>query len=492
MQKSSGILMPIFSLPNAYGIGTLGKAAYDFADFLSAAGQSYWQILPLGPTGYGDSPYQSFSTYAGNPYFIDFELLVQAGLISEADLATITWNKNATSIDYGGLYQEHKFLLQQAFQISKNVKNPKMEKFCSKEATWLDNYAFFMALKQHFAMQELVLWPKEIRLRQAEAMEYYQGLLKEEIAYEKFVQFLFAEQWSALKDYVHSLGIKIIGDLPIYVALDSADVWQEPTAFLLNEELLPTEVAGVPPDCFSATGQLWGNPLYAWAELAKNGYAWWISRLAKQQELFDIVRIDHFRGLASYWAVPNGAKTAENGAWKQGPGIALIKEIKAQLPGLQIIAEDLGLITEDVKEFLAESGYSGMKVLQFGLLPEEDSEHLPHNYGEKLVAYTGTHDNPPIMGWLESATVAERNFASSYFSCSQEEGQQWGIIKGMLASEAELIIIPIQDFLGLGLEARINLPATLGNWQWRLQEGVLTKILAKRIKKITQLYKRLG
>ncbi len=490
--RASGILMHISSLPSPYGIGTFGKAAYEFVDFLATAGQRYWQILPIGPTSYGDSPYQSFSTFAGNPYFIDLDLLEEDGLLFKQEYAAIDWGSDEAHTDYEKLYQSRFKVLRLAFEHGFARDAAKVAKFRQENAAWLEDYALFMALKQQFNGVSWEQWEEEIRLRKPEALGYWHGHLKEEIDFWVYLQYLFYAQWDALKAYANKHKVEIIGDLPIYVALDSADVWANPKLFWLDRNLRPKFVAGVPPDYFAPEGQLWGNPLYLWRNHRAEGYRWWIQRIRAATTIYDVVRIDHFRGFASFYAIPYGDKNAVNGKWVKGPGIALFKEIRRTLGERQIIAEDLGVMTEDVVRLLKESGFPGMKVLQFAFEPNWDNGYLPHNHIKNCVVYTGTHDNDTLMSWWETAlSPHERQHAIDYLQLSEKEGINWGVIRGAWASVADLAIAPVQDFLALGGQARMNHPSTLGgNWQFRIRKGDLTEALAERIERLSGLYQR--
>ena len=492
MDRSSGILLPISSLPTRYGIGTMGREAYAFADFLHAAGQKYWQLLPLGPTSYGDSPYQSFSTFAGNPYFIDLEMLAEDGLLDLAELERTDWGGNPRYVDYGKIYESRFTVLRQAFQQGYPRDREAVEAF-RKENPWLDNYALYMAVKGSFGMKSWLEWPDEdIRLRRPEAMERYSRELAEDVAFYSYLQYLFYRQWDALRDYIHSLGIQIIGDMPIYVAMDSADVWAEPEFFQLGEGLVPTEVSGVPPDYFTADGQLWGNPLYDYARMKEDGYDWWIRRVAGAGRLFDIIRIDHFRGLESYWAVPYGEATAKNGRWRKGPGMALVGVLTRRFPDIQFIAEDLGFLTPAVHSLLRRSKLPGMKVLEFAFDTREPSNYLPHTYGRNCVCYVGTHDNETVVQWREKADRGSVTMARKYLGLNEAEGFHWGMIRGGMSSVADTFVVQMQDCLGLGAEGRMNTPGTLGgNWQWRLLPGEASPALAKKLYLYAHLYGRI-
>lgn len=488
--RASGILMPVFSLPSPYGIGTFGKSAYAFADSLHRAGQKYWQILPLGPTGYGDSPYQSFSTFAGNPYLIDLDLLCEDGLLTGAECRAASWGENPEQVDYAALSRARLPLLKQAF----GRFDPEDAGFLAfrQETPWLSNYALYMAVKQQYGQRPWQEWDEDIRLRRPEAMARFQASCAEEIAFTCFVQYLFFRQWNRLKQYVNGLGIRIIGDLPIYVALDSADAWAHPELFQMDGDCRPVRVAGCPPDAFSATGQLWGNPLYDWPRHAETGYAWWIERIRSAFSLYDTVRIDHFRGFDEYYAIPWGDPTAEFGRWEPGPGYDFFRAVQQKLGRLDIIAEDLGFLTPSVHRLLRRSRYPGMKVLQFAFDSREESDYLPHNYDKNCVVYTGTHDNDTLAGWYREISRADRAFARRYLNLGRKSCYNWDFIRAAYASTAGLAIIPMQDFLELGSEARINIPSTLGgnNWKWRMQEGAFSDALAERIAALARLYSR--
>ena len=493
MNRGSGIIMHIASLPGKYGIGTFGKEAYDFGDFMKKAGQKYWQILPLGPTSFGDSPYQSFSAFAGNPNFIDLDILRKDGLLKLEDYDSINFGKNSEDIDYGLIFKEKLKILRKAYDNFNLKKIEDLKEFQEKEAYWLDDYSLYMALKNHFDLKSWQTWDEDIRLRKKEAMSRYEVELKEEISYWKFLQYEFYKQWNALKSYVNDLGIEIIGDMPIYVAEDSADVWGNPEAFLLHKKTLkPLEVAGCPPDIFAATGQLWGNPIYDWNYMEKTDYKWWVDRIRQSLNLYDVLRIDHFKGFESYWAIPYGDKTAENGEWVKGPGIKVFNAIKDELGDVNIIAEDLGTLTEETIKLRNDTGFPGMKILTFGFDTDSTNPFLPHNYEKNFIVYTGTHDNDTVRGWMETTAPKEQvEKAIEYLSLTKEEGYNWGVIRGVWSSIADISIAQMQDFLNLGNEARINMPSTLGqNWRWRVKEDAFTDELAEKIYKITKVYGR--
>ena len=492
MKRSCGILLPVFALPSPYGIGTLGQAAYDFVDFLRQAGQSWWQMLPLGPTGYGDSPYQSFSSYAGNPYFIDPDLLRRDGLLTAQEIASLAWGSDPARVDYAALYENRFVLLQKAAERGWARDRAEVQLFARQNAQWLPDYALYMAVKRHFDEKPWTQWPDEaIRLRKPEAMAQYRQMLASDIRMFTYSQFLFFRQWNALRAYAHEQGVGIIGDLPIYVSMDSADVWAEPAFFQLDSNGFPTETAGVPPDCFSRDGQLWGNPLYRWDAMKADGYGWWIRRVDGAAKLYDMLRIDHFRGFESYWAVPYGDTTAKNGHWVKGPGMDLVQVLLNWFPQMQFIAEDLGFLTPEVRELLADSGLPGMKVLEFAFDSREPSSYLPHLYTPHCVCYTGTHDNAPLPAWKEEADPDDLALAVQYLGLNEEEGFHWGVLRGGMSSVAELFVAQMQDYLGLGAESRINTPGKpVGNWQWRLHPGQLTAALSRRMAHMARLYGR--
>ena len=491
MERSSGILMPISSLPSPYGIGTFGKAAYDFADFLKAAGQKYWQLLPLGPTSYGDSPYQSFSTFAGNPYFIDLDLLVKDKLLTKKEVQAHEWGTNPRYVDYGKIYEGRYPLLAKAKERGWTRDAEAVRKFEQENQGWLPDYALFMALKRHFEMKSWLEWPEDIRAHKKEAVEKYRAELKDDVELFTYIQFLFFKQWTELKKYINDLGIRIIGDLPIYVAMDSADIWAEPEMFQLDSRGFPTEVSGVPPDYFTADGQLWGNPLYNYEAMERAGFGWWIRRVGGAERLFDVIRIDHFRGFESYWSVPYGEKTAKNGKWVKGPGMKLVGALTGWFHDLEFIAEDLGYATPEVAQLLKDSKLPGMKVLVFAFNPHEPSDYLPHFYRENCVCYTGTHDNTPIGEWFEDGDPKEVEQAKKYLGLNEDEGLCFGMIRGGMGSVAKLFVAQMQDYLCLGKYNRMNTPGkATGNWEWRMLPGEADKKLAAKIADMVKLYGR--
>jgi 4-alpha-glucanotransferase len=491
IKRSSGILMHITSLPSQYGIGTFGKEAYEFVDFLVKAGQKYWQILPLGSTGFGDSPYQSFSAFAGNPYFIDLDFLTKEGLLSKEDYNILDFGNNPEKVEYEKIFNNRMAVLRIAFSKSKGKYKYNIEKFKEEHSHWLEDYALYMAVKEKFGLVSWQQWDEDIKLREGKALKKYKEQLREEIDYWVFLQYLFFKQYNELKQYANSNGIKIIGDIPIYVAEDSADTWANSEIFLLDEAKRPTVVSGCPPDAFSETGQLWGNPIYNWEVLEKQGYKWWIERIRANSKLYDVTRIDHFRGFESYWEVPYGDENAVRGTWVKGPGLKLFDAIKEALGEINIIAEDLGFLTEKVIDFRIKSGYPGMKVLQFAFDSKEESDYLPHNYDKNCVVYTGTHDNDTVNGWLKNTNAQDVALAVEYLRLNEEEGENWGFICGALSSVGVLAVAQMQDYLGLGEEARMNIPSTLGgNWKWRVKKEALSNKLSEKINKITKLYGR--
>lgn len=491
IERGGGILLHITSLPSPYGLGAFGKEAYEFVDFLERAGQKYWQILPLGMTSFGDSPYQSFSAYAGNPYFIDLNILVEGGFLSEDELIGTEFGNDEGKVDYEKIFLNRMPILRSAYRNAiREIKEEVLE-FKENNIEWIDDYSLYMAVKTDHDLKSWQEWDEDIRLRKPEAIKYYRANFEDEINFWVYLQYEFYKQWYNLKKYANDKGIKIIGDIPIYVAEDSADVWANSKLFLLDNNCKPLKVAGCPPDAFSETGQLWGNPIYDWDAMEESGFDWWIKRIEANYRLYDIIRIDHFRGFESYWQVPYGEKTAINGEWIKGPGMNLFNAIKNELGNISVIAEDLGFLTKEVLSFREESGFPGMKVLQFAFDTREESDYLPHNYDKNCVVYTGTHDNDTVDGWFENANIDDVKHAIKYFNLKEEEGYNWGFIRGAWSSVANIAIAQMQDFLGLGSEARMNIPSTLGgNWLWRLKKDELDCELAKRIYQITKLYGR--
>ncbi len=488
MKRSAGILLPIFSLPSDYGIGSLGKEARAFADFLHDAGQSWWQILPVGPTGLGNSPYTSASTFAGNPLFIDLEALTADGLLTEDDLASARLPVT-DKVDYGAVYRVREPLLRKAAKRAWEQDGAAIRAFADS-TPWLKEYTLFQAARTHFG-RGWCDWPDEaLRRHERAAVERWRETLAEDVAYHTCVQYWFFTQWAELKKYVNSLGIQIIGDVPIYVSLDSSDVWAEREQFLLDGEGRPSKVAGVPPDYFSEDGQLWGNPLYDWAAMKRDGFGWWIRRVEGAAKLFDAIRIDHFRGLESYWAIPADSDTAKVGQWEKGPGMDLLRVLTGWFSGITYIAEDLGILTDAVHDLRNESGLPGMKVLEFAF-SGPDNAYLPHHYQPHCICYTGTHDNDTAVGWYTHATEEEKAFAKAYLGADDAESVRRALLRAGQGSVAELFVAQLQDYLGLGSEGRINVPGVAeDNWCWRMRPGMTTPALAEEIKELTHAFSR--
>lgn len=499
-KRSCGILMHISSLPSPHGIGTFGEEAYKFVDFLKKAGQTYWQILPIGPTGYGDSPYQSYSAFAGNPLFIDIDMLISEGLVSPSDPYLEMLDRKGSYSDYEELFVLKKLILQSAadkfYEAPGEKQLVQYNKFCTKNAFWLDDYALFMSLKYHFKMKMWTQWDDDIRLREKEAVERYTSMLERSIKYWKFVQFKFFRQYRALKKYANKNGIRIYGDIPIYVSMDSSDIWASPELFMLDEDRKPVKVAGCPPDAFSPTGQLWGNPLYNWEKMEETGFKWWIARVKYSAKLFDLTRIDHFRGFAGFYAVPAADETAENGEWLEGPGLKLFDAIKDSLGHVNLVAEDLGFLTEDVHKMLAATGYPGMNVIEFAFDEKRsDSSYLPHNFSRNSVVYIGTHDNDTAVGWYTSLNAKTAAFVRSYIGAKKDDSTRKivkKLIRTVYSSVSDLAIIQMQDLLFLDNSARMNIPSTIGgrNWLWRMEKGCCTEKLAKYLLGLSKLYFR--
>ena len=500
--RECGILLPIASLPSKYGIGTFSREAYDFIDELKEAGQNYWQILPLGPTGYGDSPYQSFSAFAGNPYFIDLEQLMRAGLLTQKECEEADQGQDERTINYEAIYNSRFVVLRKAYERWKKKvgeKKKDISKFLEKglcEET--REYCFYAAVKKSFGEKNWSEWDEDIKQRKELAVKKYQKELADDIQFYEFQQIMFKKQWSQLKQYAHMQGIRIIGDIPIYVAFDSADSWCHPELFQFDEKCRPISVAGCPPDGFSATGQLWGNPLYRWDYHEETGFAWWMRRMEFCFDLYDVVRVDHFRGFDEYYSIPAGEPTAMHGAWKKGPGISIFKKMKETFGNVDIIAEDLGFLTPSVLKLLEDTGFPGMKVLQFAFDSREESDYMPHNYTANCVVYTGTHDNQTTKSWWDEMTEADRNVALRYMNLPGKmedltaEEITWQMIVMAQRSVASLCVIPAQDYLSLTKEARMNTPSTLGcNWHWRMKEGDFSEELCEKIYRTTKLYGRL-
>ncbi len=492
--RRSGVLMAVSSLPGKYGIGCFSAEAYRFIDDLSDAGQSIWQILPLGPTSYGDSPYQSFSTFAGNPYFIDPDTLVARKWLTKKECASYDWGSDPQKTDYEKIYRSRFRLLKKAYRRSGIASDRGFQRFVKDNSFWLPDYALFMALKDAHKGKSWALWEDPLRFREKEALEAARKKYAVSIEFYEFLQYEFSLEWKELKKYANKKGIEIAGDIPIYVAFDSSDTWADPGLFEFDEKLKPIAVAGCPPDAFSADGQLWGNPLYDWKVHKKNGYSWWMKRLESSFDMYDIVRIDHFRGFEEYYRIPYPAENAVHGKWVRGPGYDIFAMMKKKLGEKKVIAEDLGLITPSVVRLLKRTGYPGMKVLQFAFDPGQDSVYLPHKYAGNSVVYTGTHDNDTTLSWYKSVDTKTRRFAAEYLNIpkgTKDRDAVWYFIRSALASVSDTAIIPMQDILALPNSARMNYPSTIGsNWQWRMKEGAFNNPVKKKLLRLTKLYGR--
>ncbi len=495
--RKAGVLMPIFSLPGKYGIGNFGKEAYRFADKLHEAGQSYWQILPLGPTSYGDSPYQSFSTFAGDPYFIDPEAFPEEVLPKKL-LRRAASSEDGGYIDYARLYKERLPLLYKVYQVENfcglEKNHTGFAPFCEEQSFWLDDYALFMALKEAHDGAPWYEWEEELRVRDERVLTSLREKLGDRIRFHKWIQFHFFKQWDKLKKYVNGLGIGFIGDLPIYVAYDSSDVWSKPELFQMDEGGRPVWISGVPPDAFSEDGQLWGNPVYDWDYHERTGYEWWIRRIEHSFRLCDRLRIDHFRGFDEFYCVPFRAETARDGVWVKGPGLRFFDAVKAKLGERDMIAEDLGFLTDSVRELVKATGYPSMKILEFGFDHREDSDYRPHNWTKGSVGYTGTHDNQTLAAWYAELSKADLSLMKEYMRLDGEPSSEWNeaVIGNVFMTAADTVIVPMADWLGLGAEARINTPSTVGeNWRWRMESSAFDKRLIRRMRRIAELYGRL-
>lgn len=494
LKRGAGILMPISSIPSPYGIGTFGKSAYEFADLIKRARQSYWQVLPLGPTSYGDSPYQPFSAFAGNPYFIDLDVLKEEGLITAEEINGCNWYDVEEEVKYDAINYYRYPLLRKAFGKSAHRQTAEYIEFCEENKDWLCDYALYMALKDLFAGIEWLKWDEDIRLRKPEAMVRYKEELSEPIAYWKFLQFKFYEQWDKLKAYVNEKEIKVIGDLPIYVALDSSDVWSHPELFQLDEKtLLPTEVAGVPPDAFTDEGQMWGNPIYDWKKMEETGFAWWRARMKASARLYDAVRIDHFIGVAQYYSIPYGSPDAKKGEWKKGPGRKLTDAIDEAAGHTKIIAEDLGIFSPDVKKLLGETGYPGMKIIEFAFSGDRFNEHLPHCYSPNSVVYGGTHDNETLAGYFKADKREwwELQYIADYLGAAHQNEVVDKVFRAAYSSVASVAVFQMQDVLGLDNRARMNTPGTVGgNWKWRMKQGQFGESEINYLSKLVDVFGR--
>jgi len=489
--RASGILLHITSLPSPYGVGTMGKEAYGFVDFLKKTGQSYWQVLPVLTTGYGDSPYQSFSTFAGNPYLIDLDMLCGDGLLIKEEYEGIDFGDNPGSVDFGKLFANRSSLLRKAYARGIDRDKEAFDAFCARNTYWLEDFGLYMALKEHFAQQSYHMWPVDIRNREETAIQTYRKLLAKDVQFYQYVQYLFFAQWGMLKSYANAKGVQIIGDIPIYVADDSADTWSHKELFWLDDDCMPVKVAGVPPDGFTADGQLWGNPLYLWDVHRDMDYDWWHRRILAALEMYDVVRIDHFRGFESFYAVDYGEDTARNGEWMKGPGLELFASIKSRIKGFRIIAEDLGYMNDGVRRLLAESGFPGMKIMLFGFDAKNETDDAPYKHMGNCVSYIGTHDNETFMGWIGRASVPDVRLARRYMNLKLREGYHWGAIRTLMGTGADLVIMQMQDILGLDNSTRMNTPSTLGgNWQWRLKPDWNSPAVLSKLRLMTRTYSR--
>lgn len=494
LTRGAGVLLPISALPSNYGIGTFGRESFEFVDFLERIGCRYWQVLPIGPTSYGDSPYQSFSAFAGNPYYIDLDLLLEEGLLKQEEIDAYTWMSTKDRIDYSLIYESRMKVLALAKDRSQHRNKMEYLDFCKKNEYWLCDYSLFMAVKTHFGSVEWSLWDDDIKNRRLEAIVRYRELLKDDIELWDFVQYKFSQQWNKLKAYTNSKGISIIGDIPLYVAMDSADVWSHPALFELDNRMNPINVAGVPPDAFSEDGQRWGNPLYRWDVMEQDAFTWWKERMRISGELYDVIRIDHFIGIVNYYSIPASCPTAAGGRWIKGPGKKLTDTIKDAVGNAKIIAEDLGVLTPKVVDLIEKTGFPGMKVLQFGLDGPIDNPYLCHNYRDSnIVAYIGTHDNETLIGYLSDKKKRDIGFLMKYFNTKTKSTKVLAdnIIRALYASIADVIIIQMQDILKLDNSARMNMPSTIGsNWTWRLLENQYQLVEEGTLYELAYLYGR--
>lgn len=497
-KRGAGILLPISALPSPYGIGTLGKSAYQFVDWLKEAGQTYWQVLPIGPTSYGDSPYQSFSAFAGNPYFIDLDTLIDEGLLRQSEVDAVDWGDHDAdaaygTIDYAKIFEARFDILKKAYARSKHKEKESYQKFLRRNTYWIDDYSMYMALKVHFGQKAWTEWDDEIRFREPEAMKKYSSLLADEIDFWKFLQYKFQKQWKKLRKYANKNGVKIIGDIPIYVAMDSADVWAHDRIFELDERKEPIHVAGVPPDCFSETGQRWGNPLYRWDVMEQDDFNWWRERMSANARFYDVIRIDHFLGIVRYYSIPASCESAMEGTWEKGPGRKLTNAISEAIgKDTQIIAEDLGLIVPEVRKLINKTGWPGMKILLFAFGDTSENEYLPHNFTHpNSVVYGGTHDNDTIVGYVETQTEQQLQYLYKYLNVKTRQEIPDAMIRAGYASTAYLAVFQMQDILKLGNEARMNTPSTLGgNWCYRCRETDLSLKRAKKLRHLATVYGR--
>ena len=491
-KRSSGVLMHITSLPGEFGIGTFGKSAYDFVDFLEETKQTYWQILPLTTTSYGDSPYQSFSAVAGNLNLIDFSLLKEEGLLEESDYSNVNFGENPEKIDYALLFEVRRPILEKAVANTAKYSNvlAEIEEFEKDNSSWLADYAEYMAIKESFGYQSFIHWDEDIKKGEKAAREKYRTELQDSIRYYTVTQYFFFKQWLALKEYANGKGVKIIGDMPIYVSADSVEMWTMPELFKVDDNNEPLYVAGCPADDFSPTGQLWGNPIYDWEKHKEQGFSWWIYRVQESFKIYDVLRIDHFKGFSDFWQIDKDAENAVNGTWEAGPGIELFQKIKEQLGDLPIIAENLGFIDEKAEKLLDDSGYPGMKILQFAF-PGDDNPDRPHHYTQNSVAYTGTHDNDVVNGWYEKLSESEQELVSEYLNRRNDETITEAMIRGIYSSVSDYAIVTMQDLLDKDATSRMNVPSTVGgNWEWRMLAEDLTEERKEFLKNITVRYSR--
>lgn len=493
LNRGAGILMPISALPSPYGIGTLGEESYQFVEFLKKAGCKYWQVLPVGPTSFGDSPYQSFSAFAGNPYFIDLEYLIQEQLLKKEEVNTYKWMESEDKVDYAVIYKNRFEVLKKAYKRSNHIEMASYISFCKLNHNWLEEYSLYMALKNHFNNREWLSWDYDVKFRNSQAIAEYTVLLKEEIDFWKFCQYKFHEQWDKLKNYANENGVYLIGDIPLYVSMDSSDVWVHGDLFELDERKNPINVAGVPPDMFSSDGQRWGNPLYRWDRMEEDNFNWWRERMRISASLYDVIRIDHFIGIVNYYSIPAKCPTAVEGCWRPGPGKKLTDIIRDSIGNAKIIAEDLGVITPNVRALIHETGYPGMKVLEFGLDGPIENEYLPHNYSTpNIVAYTGTHDNETLVGYLHSKSESELSYLYKYFNVSIREELPDAIIRALYACVADVSIIQMQDLLKLDNKARMNYPSTVGNnWHWRIKKNQYNEADVKKLHTLAVIFGRI-
>lgn len=490
--RGAGILLPISSLPSNYGIGTFGEEAYRFVDSLVEAQHKFWQVLPMGPTSFGDSPYQSFSAFAGNPYFIDLDYLIEEGLLTKKDVTSRDWGTAEDDIDYAVIFNNRFEVLRIAFKNSNYKTTEEYIQFCKKNIYWLDDYSFYMALKCHFNNQEWSAWDEDIKFREESAIKKYQTELAEDIDFWKFCQFKFFQQWNKLRTYANDKGIEIIGDIPLYVSMDSSDVWVHGRLFELDERKNPIHVAGVPPDVFSKTGQRWGNPLYDWDAMEKEDFSWWRERMKANAALYDVIRIDHFIGVVRYYRIPSECPTAMEGAWKKGPGRKLTDAIKEAIGEGKIIAEDLGLVVQSVVDLMHETGWPGMKIMQFAFDGQNTNNNLPHTYkNSNMIVYGGTHDNETLAGFFEEKTEEEMEYVYKYLNISKKSEVVKAVIRSAYASVADVAIMQMQDILELDNSARMNLPSSVGqNWRWRLTKGQFTEENIQYLKELAEVYGR--